>query len=171
MTSLRSSEVDSLLTRKKLVGNVLPTNQEVIQHYYHVRQFLINTEPKFSRIPPGFNNIQELVMSDIVKLWRKASLTVIEAKSIQKKLKNIHNKFTCARKSYNSIKNQSALSSMKTGFSNCLTYQNVAVIFRIHMISTKVNCFVTATLIIEYQKRKLLSERSTVVQKNDANFI
>ena len=98
MTSLRSSEVDFLLTRKKLVGNVLPTNQEVIQHYYHVRQFLIDTEPKFSRIPPGFNDIKELVMSDVVELWRKASLTVIEAKSIQKKLKNIHDKFACARK-------------------------------------------------------------------------
>ena len=98
MTSLRSSEVDSSLTRKKSVGNVLPTNQEVIQHYYHVRQFLIDTEPKFLRIPPGFNDIKELVMSDVVESWRKASLIVIEAKSIQKKLKNIHDKFKCARK-------------------------------------------------------------------------
>ena len=81
-------------------------------------------------------------MSDVVELWRKASLTVIEAKSIQKKLKNIHNKFTCARKRAKKSKR---------------TFINEDWFFKLFdlskcrcdipdsydIYSTKVNCFVT----------------------------
>ena len=80
MASLRSSEIEFLLFRKKLVGNTLPTNREVIAHFYHVRQFLMDRESEFSAKGPGLNDIKQVVISNVVGLWRKASLAVIEAK-------------------------------------------------------------------------------------------
>ena len=65
MASLISSEIESLLFRKKLVGNALPTNREVIEHFYHVRQALMDTESKFSATGPGFNDIKQVVISDV----------------------------------------------------------------------------------------------------------
>ena len=87
MASLRSSEIGSFLFRKKLVGNTLPTNREVIEHFYHLRQVLMDAESEFSAKGPEFNDIKKVVISDVVDLWRKASLAVIEAKSAQNKLK------------------------------------------------------------------------------------
>ena len=89
MASLRSSEIESLLFGKKSVGNTSPTNREVIEHFYHVRQLLMDTESKFSAKGPGFNDIKQVVISDVVDLWRKASLAVIKAKGAQNKLKNV----------------------------------------------------------------------------------
>ena len=98
MASLRSSEIESLLFRKKLVGNTLPINREVNKHFYYVRQVLIDTESKFSAKGPGFNDIKQVVISDVVDLWRKVSLAVTEAKSAQNKLTNVIEKFLAARK-------------------------------------------------------------------------
>ena len=80
------------------MGKALPTNREVIKHFYHVRQVLMDTESKLSAKGPGFNDIKQVVISDVVDLWRKASLAVIEAKSAQNKLKNVIEKFLTARK-------------------------------------------------------------------------
>ena len=68
MASLRSSEIESFLFRKKLEGNTLPTNREVIEHFYHVRQVLMDAESKFSAKGPGFNDIKQVVISDVVDL-------------------------------------------------------------------------------------------------------
>ena len=68
IASLRSNEIESLLFRKKLVGNTLSTNREVIEHFYHVRQVLIDTESKFSAKGPGFNDTKQVVISDVVDL-------------------------------------------------------------------------------------------------------
>ena len=63
MVSLRSSEIGYFLFRKKLVGN-----REVIEHFYHVRQVLMDAESKFSAKGPGFNDIKQVVISDVVDL-------------------------------------------------------------------------------------------------------
>ena len=60
MASLRSSEIKSLLFRKKLVGFTLSMNKEVIEHFYHFRQVLMDTESKFSAKEPGFNDIKQV---------------------------------------------------------------------------------------------------------------
>ena len=95
MASLRSSEIESLLYKKKLEGNSLSTN---IEYFYHVRQVLMDTESKFSAKRPGINDVKQVVISDVVDLWIKASLAVIETKSAQNKLKNVIKKFLTARK-------------------------------------------------------------------------
>ena len=58
----------------------------------------MDTESKFSAKRPGFNDIKQVAISDVVDLWRKASLAVIEAKGAQNKLKNVIEKFVTARK-------------------------------------------------------------------------
>ena len=58
----------------------------------------MDTEFKFWAKGPGFNDIKQVVVSNVVDLWRKASLTVIEAKSAQNKLKNRIEKFLTSRK-------------------------------------------------------------------------
>ena len=68
MSSLRSSEVESLQIRKELVDNVLPTNSEVMKHFFHVRQLLIVTDNKFSTKIPTFNNVKDVVIRDFVNL-------------------------------------------------------------------------------------------------------
>ena len=80
-----------------MVGKTLSTNREVIEHFYHVWQVLMDTESKLSAKGPGFNDIKQVVISN-VDLWRKASLAMIEAKSAQNKLKNVIEKFLTARK-------------------------------------------------------------------------
>ena len=58
----------------------------------------MDTESKFSAKRPGINDIKQVVISDVVNLWIKASLAVIETKSAQNKLKNVIKKFLTARK-------------------------------------------------------------------------
>ena len=65
MASLRFSEIESLLFRKKMVGNTLPTDREVIEHFYHVRQVLMDTESKFSAKGSGLNDIKQVVISEV----------------------------------------------------------------------------------------------------------
>ena len=50
------------------MGNTLPTNREVIEHLYHVREVLMVTEFKFSTKGPGFNDIKQVVIGDVVDL-------------------------------------------------------------------------------------------------------
>ena len=40
----------------------------------------MNTESKFSAKEPGFNDIKQVVISDVVDLWRKGSLAVIRGR-------------------------------------------------------------------------------------------
>ena len=56
------------------------------------------TDIKFSKKIPTFNDVKDVVISDVVELWRKNSLPVIGAKSIHKKFKMLHQSFEVARK-------------------------------------------------------------------------
>ena len=40
----------------------------------------MNTESKFSAKEPGFNDIKQAVISDVVDLWRKGSLAMIRGR-------------------------------------------------------------------------------------------
>ena len=58
----------------------------------------MDTESKFSAKGPGFIDIEQVAISDVVDLWRKASLAVIKTKSAKNKLKNGIENFLTARK-------------------------------------------------------------------------
>ena len=51
------------------------------------------TDYKFSKTVPAFNHVKDVVISDVVDLWRKSSFPVIETKSMHKKLKELHQRF------------------------------------------------------------------------------
>ena len=51
------------------------------------------TDTKFSKKIPNFNDVKDVVIRDVVNLWRKSSLPVIGAKSIHKKLMMLHQRF------------------------------------------------------------------------------
>ena len=57
------------------------------------------TDSKFAKKKTTFNDLKDVVISDVVELWRKGSLPTIESKSIHKKLKMLHQRFEVARKS------------------------------------------------------------------------
>ena len=98
---LRLVKENSLAVSTKLAENVLPTCRDVVAHYHYIRQLLMTTDPKYLRKVPGFSDLKDLVISDVVKLWKKASLPTIELRSIHTK---IIEKFTLARKRAKKIK-------------------------------------------------------------------
>ena len=98
MALLRSGDADLLIVRSKLAENVLPTNRNIVEHYYYIQQLLIDTDPKFLKKISGFNDIKNIVITDTVELWRKATLLTIESKSAHTKLKQVIDKFAAARK-------------------------------------------------------------------------
>ena len=95
---LRSVEASSLIVKNKLAGNTLPTTREVLGHFYYVRQLLMDTDPKFLRKIPGFSDVQGLVQAEVIGLWEKASLPIVNSKSVQNKLKRVVERFDAARK-------------------------------------------------------------------------
>ena len=62
------------MTRKELSGTVLLTSREVLGHYFHIRQILSDTEPKFLKKLPSFNDIKEVVKTDVTAVWKRAFL-------------------------------------------------------------------------------------------------
>ena len=98
MALLRSAVEDSKIIRKRLAENMLPTNRDVVGHYFYVRQLLIDTDPNFEKVTPGYKDVKDVVVTDVRKLWKKASLPVIEPKSTQNKLKQLIDQFHAAKK-------------------------------------------------------------------------
>ena len=45
---LRSVEASSVIVKNKLTGNTLPTTRDVLEHFYYVRQLLMDSDSKFS---------------------------------------------------------------------------------------------------------------------------
>ena len=95
---LRSVKASSLIAKNKLAGNTLPTTREVLENFYYVRQRLMDTDPKFLRKIPGFSDVQGLIQAEVVGLWEKASLPIVNSKSVQSKLKRVVERFGAARK-------------------------------------------------------------------------
>jgi len=104
---LRSAEANSLIVKNKLAGNVLPTTREVLEHYYYIRQVLMDTDPNFLTSVPSFSDVQDLVQAEVKALWEKASLPIVNSKSVQNKLKRVFERFAAARKRAKKLKSLS----------------------------------------------------------------
>ena len=83
---------------KKLQESVLPLNVDVISHYYFLRKFYSNPDPKFLKKLPYFNDLKDDTVNDVIKIWKTARLPVISSIRIQTKLENIISKFEAAKK-------------------------------------------------------------------------
>ena len=86
------------MKRKELSGIVLPTSREVLEHCYHIRQILMDTDPKFIKKLPSFQDTKEVVIADVSAVWNRTSLPTIEPRSIHTKLKLAVEMFAGARK-------------------------------------------------------------------------
>ena len=104
MTATRSSE--KYIKAAELKENVLPTNEEVLQHYFFKRNVIQHTNAKFfKKISTEFTDLKYEVAADVAKLWIKASLPILSKSRIETKLFNIVNKLRAAKK--RAIKSQS----------------------------------------------------------------
>ena len=93
MTATRSSE--KYIKAAELKENVLPTNEEVLQHYFFKRNVIQQSahKRKFFKKFPEFTDLKYEVATDVAKLWIKASLPILSKSRIETKLFDIGNKF------------------------------------------------------------------------------
>ena len=103
MTATRSSE--KYIKAAELKKNVLPTNEEVLQHYFFKCNVFQHTNAKFLKKFPEFTDLKYEVAVDVAKLWIKASLPILSKSRIETKLFDIVNILREARK--RAIKSQS----------------------------------------------------------------
>ena len=96
MTATRSSE--KYLIAAELRETVLPTNKEVLQHYFFKRNIIQQTNAKFLKKFPEFTDLKYEVAADVAKLWIKASLPILSKSRIEPKLFDIVNKLRAAKK-------------------------------------------------------------------------
>ena len=96
MAATRLSE--KYIIAAKLRENVLPTNEEVLKHYYFKRRFLQQTSAKFVTKCPEFNDLKYKVVTDVVTLWVKSSLPTLSISRIQTKLLDIVKKLRAAKR-------------------------------------------------------------------------
>ena len=94
----RSDSAGVMIKCKKLQESVLPLNVDVISHYYFLRKFYSNTDPKFLKKWPYFNDLKDDTVNDVIKIWKTASFFVIGSIKIQTKFKNIISKFEAVKK-------------------------------------------------------------------------
>ena len=83
---------------------MLPTNEEVLKHYYFKRSFLQQTSAKFITKCPEFNDLKYEAVTDVVTLWIKSSLLTLLISRIQTKLLDIVKKLRAAKR--RAIKNK-----------------------------------------------------------------
>ena len=103
MTATRSSE--KYIKAAEFKENLLPTNEEVLQHYFFKRNVIQHTNAKFLKKFPQFTDLKYEVAADVAKLWIKASLPILSKSRIETKLFDIVNKLRAAKK--RAIKSQS----------------------------------------------------------------
>ena len=96
MTATRSSE--KCIKAAELKENVLPTNEEVLQHHFFKRNVIQHTNAKFLKKFPEFTDLKYEVAADVAKLWIKASLPILSKSRIETKLFDIVNKSRAAKK-------------------------------------------------------------------------
>ena len=89
---LRLVKASSLIVKNKFAGNTLPTTREVLEHFYYfwcIRQLLMDTGPKFLSKISGLSDVHGLVQAEVVGLWKKAGLPIVNSKSVQNKLSEL----------------------------------------------------------------------------------
>ena len=96
--ALRSDISRSLQVFKHIKGNVLPTNFEVVQHYFYLRKKLEDSDPKFSSKTPSFSDLKDSLVNDVTAVWNKASLPIVTRQRVSGQCKNLVTKFQAARK-------------------------------------------------------------------------
>ena len=87
--ALRSDVNRSLQGFEKLKDNVLPLNIEIVGHYYYLKKTVQDWNVKFMKKSPGFRDVKDKLMRDVVALWDKACVPIISSQRIEAKLKDL----------------------------------------------------------------------------------
>ena len=95
----------------------------MISHYYFLHKFYSNTDPKFLKKWPYFNDLKDDRVNDVIKIWKAASLFVIGSIKIKTKLKNIISKFEAVKEQ----KLKKTVKLTKNGWMICSIYVNARV--------------------------------------------
>jgi len=96
--TLRSAVSKSLQIREELKSNVLPTNSDVVSHYFYLREKYSDTIPKYLNKLPAYRDVQDDLINDITGLWNKASLPIVSIQRVDAKLKDLIKQFEAARR-------------------------------------------------------------------------
>ena len=96
--ALRSDISRSLQVFKQMKDNILPTNFEVVQHYFYLRKNLADSDSKFSSKTPSFSDLKDSVVNDVIAVWSKASLPTVSRQRVVGQSRNLISKFEAARK-------------------------------------------------------------------------
>ena len=70
---------------ENLPGNRLPTNLQLMQRYECIRKSYCNINT---------TDICEILVEEVLAIWNKAYIPVMEKRNIKKKLENIRKKYT-----------------------------------------------------------------------------
>ena len=63
--------------------NKLSLNVDLINGYYYLRELLRESKPEVLKKMPGFNNVRNKVVNDIIWIWQAAGLPIISFSQIQ----------------------------------------------------------------------------------------
>ena len=96
--ALRSDVNRSLQGFEKLKDNVLPLNIEIVGHYYYLKKTVQDWNVKFMKKSPGFRDVKDNLMRDVVALWDKGCVPIISSQRIEAKLKDLIRRYEAARK-------------------------------------------------------------------------
>ena len=95
---LRSEVSKSLQIFNKLEENKLPSNSEVVGHFFYLRKNLSDSNQRFVSKTPCFHDVKGYLVRDVVALWHKAGLPIVSEKRVATKLKETVNRYNAARK-------------------------------------------------------------------------
>ena len=98
MTVKRSDAEKTMVKYVKLERYKLPLNIDVINHYFYLRKSYSECKQEFLNKMPGFNDLRNEIVNDVISIWQAASLPIISYSRIQTKLKGLVAKFERAKK-------------------------------------------------------------------------
>ena len=96
--ALRSNFSKSLQICEEFKCNLLPTNLDVIGHYFYLRKKLTVTSSQFLKKIPCFADVRDNLVDDVIEIWNRAGLPILSRQRIEAKLKNLISQFEAARK-------------------------------------------------------------------------
>ena len=87
MPITRTNLVSSFKNYKNLKGDVLPLVVDVLSHYNFLRKSASESNPKFIKKLPNFEDVKDRLTSDVTNIWTKANLPIVSLITVKTKIK------------------------------------------------------------------------------------
>ena len=119
MVVKRSSTKKSLVKYVNSKTNKLSLNVDLINPYYYLRELHHESKPDVLKKMPGFNNVRNGVVEDIIWIWQAAGLPIISFSQIQAKFNGVVAKFE-AEKNWAKVYQSVPTSVLRNGWTSFL---------------------------------------------------